>query len=293
MPAYSTPSAPRPSLTTLLVLGRVSNLPTVWSNCLAGWLLGGGGPVPSLLWLMLGATWLYLGGTYLNDAFDAEFDQQHRRERPIPSGKILLPTVWKLGLSWLALGLLCLAWFGKATLVIALLLALTIMVYDAIHKVFAFSPVFMAASRFLLVLLAASIGHRGIDGLVLWSALVLASYIAGLSYLARKESIKTPVSYWPCILLAAPVVLALVVNRGPFLIQGTALSGALVIWMLSSLRYAFWTVQRNIGHAVSGLLAGIVLVDLLAVCGGGWPAALAFLGLFALTMAWQQFVPAT
>jgi hypothetical protein len=30
-------------LRTLLVLGRVSNLPTVWSNCLAGWWLGGGG----------------------------------------------------------------------------------------------------------------------------------------------------------------------------------------------------------------------------------------------------------
>ena len=27
----------------LLVLGRASNLPTVWSNCFAGWFLGGGG----------------------------------------------------------------------------------------------------------------------------------------------------------------------------------------------------------------------------------------------------------
>ena len=27
----------------LLILGRVSNLPTVWWNCFAGWLLGGGG----------------------------------------------------------------------------------------------------------------------------------------------------------------------------------------------------------------------------------------------------------
>ena len=31
------------NLRTLLVLGRASNLPTVWSNCFAGWLLGGGG----------------------------------------------------------------------------------------------------------------------------------------------------------------------------------------------------------------------------------------------------------
>ena len=26
----------------LLVLGRVSNLPTIWSNCLCGWLIGVG-----------------------------------------------------------------------------------------------------------------------------------------------------------------------------------------------------------------------------------------------------------
>jgi hypothetical protein len=293
MSTYPSTSSPRPTLATLLVLGRVSNLPTIWSNCLAGWLLGGGGPVAAWLWLTLGATWLYLGGTFLNDAFDVGFDQQHRRERPIPSGKILLPTVWKLGLSWLVLGLLCLAWFGKATIVIALLLALTIMVYDAIHKIFAFSPVLMAGSRFLLVLLAASISRDGTNGLVVWSALVVASYVAGLSFLARKESINTPVAYWPCILLAGPMVLALVVNRGPFLLQGTALSGALVIWILSCLRYAFWTVQRNVGHAVSGLLAGIVLVDLLALGGGGWAVALTFVGLFALTLAWQQSVPAT
>ena len=62
----------------LLVLGRVSNLPTVWSNCLAGWLLGGGGEWGGFCWLCLGATALYVGGMYLNDAFDAEFDRVFR-----------------------------------------------------------------------------------------------------------------------------------------------------------------------------------------------------------------------
>ena len=36
-------------LRTLLVLGRVSNLPTVWSNCFAGWLLAGGGLWPETM----------------------------------------------------------------------------------------------------------------------------------------------------------------------------------------------------------------------------------------------------
>ena len=46
---------------------------------------------------------------------------------------------------------------GRATIgtVSAVLLAATILLYDAVHKIFAFSPVIMAGCRFLLVLLAA------------------------------------------------------------------------------------------------------------------------------------------
>src|SRR5208282_3013153 len=93
---------------TLLVLGRVSNLPTVWSNCLAGWWLSGGGNFKSLPWLLGGSSFLYVGGMYLNDAFDVDFDRQRRAERPIPSGQIGRNTVWKLGGAWLALGIILL-----------------------------------------------------------------------------------------------------------------------------------------------------------------------------------------
>jgi 4-hydroxybenzoate polyprenyltransferase len=281
------------TLRTLFILGRVSNLPTVWSNCLAGWLLGGGGDVGRLLWVSLGGTLLYLGGMYLNDAFDAEFDRQHRPERPIPSGSIRVETVWRLGLAWLAAGLVALAFFGQTTAILAVLLSLNIFIYDAIHKIFAFSPVFMAGCRFFLVLLAASVGAQGVTGLSLWSALVLASYIVGLSHLARKESVQTAVRFWPCVFLAAPLVLALIVNRGEYWPRGLLLSVVLLAWMIYCLRHTFPSGQRNIGRAVAGLLAGIVLVDLLAVAGGTWLATLAFLALFALALLGQRFVPAT
>ena len=70
----------------LLVLGRVSNLPTIWSNCLCGWLIGVGyiGIEPidwrMIAWVGFGATALYLGGMYLNDACDVAFDREHRKE---------------------------------------------------------------------------------------------------------------------------------------------------------------------------------------------------------------------
>src|SRR6059036_3657743 len=54
------------SLRTFLILGRVSNLPTLWSNCLAGWWLGGAGNPEQLPLLVAGASLLYLSGMFLN-----------------------------------------------------------------------------------------------------------------------------------------------------------------------------------------------------------------------------------
>src|SRR6185436_20845514 len=124
------------------------------------------------------------GGMYLNDAFDAQFDQQHRPERPIPSGAIRAEAVWKWGFTWLLLGLAALSLLGRTTALLAILLAVGILVYDAIHKIFAFSPLLMAGCRFFLVILAASAARDGVVGLSIWSALVLAAYVIGLSYIA-------------------------------------------------------------------------------------------------------------
>src|SRR5687768_8115731 len=141
---------PRPStsyLRTLLVLGRASNLPTVWSNCLAGWVLGDGGPLSGLFLLWLAATCLYTGGMFLNDAFDVEFDRQHRPERPIPAGAISRGEVWGFGVGWLMLGMVLLAFFGTGTALLGFLLVVSILVYDAVHKAIALSPVLMALCR--------------------------------------------------------------------------------------------------------------------------------------------------
>ncbi|HEY0456697.1 MAG TPA: UbiA family prenyltransferase, partial [Verrucomicrobiae bacterium] len=281
-------------LRTLLVLGRVSNIPTVWSNCLAGWLLSGGGTAASLILLCLGSTCIYVGGMYLNDAFDASFDQQHRPERPIPSGAISTPAVWQWGFGWLIGGLVCLMLFNKPiTIILALLLTLCVLIYDAVHKIFAFSPWIMSGCRFFLVLTAASVGLNGVTGIAIWSSLMLALYIVGLSYIARQESLSSPLHYWPCLFLAAPIVLALIVNGGSYLLRGVILCCFLAIWILRSLWFAYWPPHRNIPHAVSGLLAGIVLVDFLAAWQGDFIYGIAFLFLFALALLFQRFIPAT
>lgn len=256
--------AARPTARTLLVLGRVSNLPTVWTNCLCGWLLGGGGSEAVLLLLCLGASLLYVGGMYLNDAFDAAFDRQFRRERPIPRGAIREALVWQLGVGMMVAGavpLLCLGWLPA---VFTLLLVGSILLYDAVHKAIAFSPVIMAACRFFLLLVAASAGEAGLTGLAMWSAVALAGWIIGLSYVARRESVKGPMALWPLAALALPVLLTLMVNNEEYRLRGVVLAGLLVAWAVLCLRHTFAREHRNLGRTVSGLLAGICLVDLLA-----------------------------
>ncbi len=282
-----------PSLRTLLLLGRTSNLPTVWSNCLAGWWLGGGGNIYRLIPLLVGATLLYLGGMFLNDAFDARFDSQHRRERPIPSGAIPVKAVWQIGFGMLAAGLVMLFSFGLTTGILGVLLVGCILLYDAIHKVITLSPILMAGCRLLLYVIAASTGAAGVTGWAVWCGLAMAAYIVGLSFLARKESTGVTANYWPVFFLLVPIFLAVLMNVNGYRSNAWLLSAVLGLWLARSLRFAFMAAERNIGRTVSHLLAGIVFVDLLAVVDISRGFALVFIALFLLSLLFQRFIPAT
>ncbi len=276
------------------MLARASNLPTVWSNCLAGWLLGGGYDWPTwgLVVVCFGASCLYTGGMFLNDAFDLDFDRQFRPERPVPSGLISARTVWVSGSLLLLIGTSALAWFGPVTALLTVLLVAMILAYDAVHKKTILSPLLMGACRFLLYLVAASV-VTAVSGFAIWSALVLALYIAGLSYIAKAESAPGPLRYWPLILLAGPIVLAWIVNDFNYRQNGIILSCIFAAWTVWSLRHIFWAKTKNIGATVSGLLAGIVLVDLLAVGAFQLEVVLPFVAFFVIARLFQKVIPAT
>jgi hypothetical protein len=284
-----------PQLRTLLILGRVSNLPTGWSNCLAGWWLSGGGNFWKLPLLLLGISALYTGGMFLNDAFDADFDQQRRASRPIPSGKISLEIVWRFGWAWLGLGILCLLFLGKIAGALAIVLAICIFIYNAAHKFITAAPWLMGLCRFWVYVIAGTAGANGLNGNSIWCGLVLAFYIVGLSYVARRESFRGPIPFWPLLLLAAPVFLAMLMNAGDSRKAAMILSLALVLWVARCARTVFSGGETNVGRIVSGLLAGIVFVDWLAVAPEISHAlsAAVFLPLFGATLWLQRFVPAT
>ncbi|HUB87972.1 MAG TPA: UbiA family prenyltransferase [Verrucomicrobiae bacterium] len=281
-------------LRTLLILGRVSNLPTVWSNCLAGWWLSGGENFWKLPLLLLGVSALYTSGMFLNDAFDAEFDRQRRPGRPIPSGAISAETVWAFGWSWLALGILLLIFCGKAAGALSVILAICILVYNAVHKVVAASPWLMGLCRFWIYIIAGTAGQNGLNGWPIWCGIALAFYIVGLSFVARRESFRGPVPHWPLLLLAAPVFLAMLMNAGDARKAAVLLCVVLALWVARCVRTIFGRSEVNVGQIVSGLLAGIVFVDWVAVAPlcPKWLSAV-FLILFGAAILMQRLVPAT
>jgi 4-hydroxybenzoate polyprenyltransferase len=230
---------------------------------------------------------------FLNDALDADFDRQHRQERPIPSGTISAGKVWGWGFGLLVSGVLLLSLLGKSSIAFALLLCGCIIIYDAIHKAITLAPLLMAACRLLLYLLGSAAALHGVTGLAVWNGLALALYIVGLSYIARKESARGAVQFWPCWPLAAPVILAWVINTAEYKIRALVLSLLLVSWIAHCLRDTYWTATLSVGRTVAGLLAGICLVDLLAVAGGTPATTATFLLLFVAALLLQRFIPAT
>jgi len=134
---------------------------------------------------------------------------------------------------------------------------------------------------------------KGLTGEAVWCGFALAAYIIGLSFIARKESTRGGLAYWPCYFLAAPILLALIMDAKGYLQPALLVSAVLGLWVARCLRYTFGGTERNLGRTVSGLLAGIVWVDLLAVVDVERPLALVFLALFLLALFFQRFIPAT
>ncbi|RLB40818.1 MAG: hypothetical protein DRH30_07990 [Deltaproteobacteria bacterium] len=288
------------NLRVALRLGRVSNLPTVWTNVLTGVVLAGVGfKVLDLLILMLAGSLFYVGGMYLNDAFDAEIDQRERPERPIPSGQVTARTVFVLGFTMLlgGIGLLTLIGVvlqdgaGWPTIGAGLILALMVLLYDGYHKANPLSPVLMGLCRILLYVMAALALRPAFTLDLALGCAVLLSYLIALTQVASQENLGRLSNAWPLVFLAAPVIYGLTDSaQTPVLLALLALTA----WTTYALSYLFVASRLNVPRAVGGLIAGISLVDalLIGMHGGGVPMLLAFAG-FGATLLFHRYVPGT
>ncbi len=176
-------------LATALRLGRVSNLPTVWTNILAGLALGGGSARMALPLGLVGSLF-YVGGMYLNDAFDHRWDAQHRPERPIPSGEVSVRTVLAAGFGMLAAGLALLAAVTSslAPIIAGLVLAGLIVLYDLSHKANPVAPLLMALCRVSLYAMAALTVSAQPPARLYAGGAALLLYLVALTAIAKNET---------------------------------------------------------------------------------------------------------
>jgi 4-hydroxybenzoate polyprenyltransferase len=275
-------------------LARVYNLPTVWTNVIAGAVLSGAALHPATTAAVLVAVSLfYTGGMYLNDAFDREFDARERPQRPIPSGLVSARTVFTIGFVLLAAGLVILgaaAWSGRwggalrAAASGAALVA-AIIYFDVVHKRDPLSPLIMGLCRLLIYITAALVVSGRIATPVLAGAAALLSYLVGLTYIDNQEGVARVRNAWPLLFLVVPFfyTMPLVVDT----VGGALLYLGFLGWVGYSL--SFLRPRRvNVQAAVIRLLAGICLLDALLLAGAREPLlAVAAIGGFVLTRILQ------
>jgi len=285
-----------------LRLGRVSNLPTVWTNVLAGAALAGAALEPgSLALLGLAMTLFYVGGMFLNDAFDRAIDARERPERPIPAGLVSAREVFAVGFGLLGAGLGLVAvqaargGTGLSPVGSAVLLGGAIVLYDVWHKGNPWSPLLMGLCRVLVYGTAALAASGRLSLGVLGGALSLLFYLIGLTAIAKQENLRSARSLSALGFLAVPFVYALsgLASSGVGALAYAALAGC-VFYAVKLLR---GQGRGRVPAAVITLIAGISLLDAALIAASGAPgaegAAAAAIAAFPLTLGLQRYVRGT
>ncbi|MDB6443707.1 MULTISPECIES: UbiA family prenyltransferase [Pseudomonas] len=291
-----------PDLKTWMTLGRVSNLPTVWTNTLAAALLassaGALAPPSGAVWVLLLAalSMLYLAGMLLNDLLDADWDLRHHNPRPITLG---LVSRQQVGLACaLLLGLAAVAVLGLSRLIDqpywllggALLLLACILGYNLLHKKYAHSVWLMGACRSALYLTAAA--SLAVPPEPIWlCAVLLGVYISGLTYLARQEHRNQLLSRLPLILMLSPLTLA-IHNDNPWFWPVLLLWLGWLGWHYR--RHLADPRQRRVRTFIGAGLAALPLFDALVLAVADQPlGSLSCVLVFLLLPHFQRWIKPT
>lgn len=303
-------------LHTWLTLGRASNLPSVWTNVFAAALVAQAslhhdGQPPHLSASLIDAilTWLialtalsfmYLGGMFLNDAFDANWDKQHKQSRPIALGIVSAGLVWVHGIALLVAGVLL---FGShyASMpetqwplmgwVAALLLVSAIVLYNALHKRIQHGAIFMGLCRLGVYLLAALMIAELTTALV-GASVALFMYICGVTYAAKGEHQNQFKQVQSIALLFSPVLLLALhgYQHLYFWLYAVGFCAYLVV----NVKQHLSPQKPNVGAFIGRLLAAVPLFDgmVLASMNLVIPSLLCFL-VFCFMPRLQRWVAAT
>ncbi|BBM83272.1 UbiA family prenyltransferase [Candidatus Uabimicrobium amorphum] len=272
-----------------LKMSRVSNLPTVWGNCLLAMTAIGNFTWSHFAMVSAICSLFYVAGMILNDVCDSEIDRKERPQRPIPSGIVKRHTALLVAtlilLSAIFIYEFIYAYPSLWQTLAPLALAAVIVLYDVWHKGNNFSPFIMAACRFMVYIVAAlSIASYPTQNIIVMAA-VAASYIVGLTYMAMQENLYKVKNYWPALFLALPFLYA-------------AIHQAQIIYIVIAFLWVLYNIfllyNKRIKNAIGGLIAGICFVDAMLLSTVSSTESLPyFFVLFVCTFFAQKFIPGT
>lgn len=207
-------------------LVRIPNVFTVVADVSAAHLLlaHGGEAWPRWLCVVVAGVCLYWSGMIFNDLWDIDQDRSERPGRPLPSGHITMAAARRAGVVLMVLGI------GFATisglipvsgmspnyrpLVVSLVLAVAILLYDGPLKRTAMAPAVMGLCRMLSFLLGAStvsVSEPTFPVYVWAAALGFGVYVMGVTLVARREageSLPSQIAVGLVVLMAGLVLLA-------------------------------------------------------------------------------------
>lgn len=261
---------------------RISNLPTIWTNVLAGAALVGWAPgesaVPVVL-AMVAASLFYMGGMLLNDLVDAPWDRAHKRDRPIAAGRLSERLAGSSAMACLLGGLWIVTLHGPAAMGFGGALVGCIVLYNLRHKRSPLAVLYMAGCRAILYPLAASmvvgsfvsesavtegqmLGERTFH---VWPAsAAIGVYTILLTLAARREDQRgARVSFSLAWLVPLPFLAASIAYPAERLLWTSFAGAAFFAWCVVSARHA---ARGEIREAVLGWLSGFCLADAFLLC---------------------------
>lgn len=286
--------------TTWLRLGRVSNLPTVVTNSVVGLLLVGATPDASWPFVIAAMALFYVAGMFLNDAFDHQYDALWAPTRPIPLGDATLSSVVAQGLVQLALGLGCLTFAASLrptrplalALIGGVLLSALVVLYDAWHKQNPVSPLIMGLCRLMVVLASAAAISGQVAPQVIGAGVALCAHVAGLTYAAKQEHIRSTTRWWPLALLFAPPAWGVWASIHDLSVCPYLL--ALIASDVWALRLLWRRRAGDVPQAVALMIAAISLLDAMVLAVHALPRAALLCALgFPLVLRLQRWVKGT
>ena len=299
MPADASPRRPRiasrASRDALLPSLRLVRAPALFSalgDPLAGLLTDDGDfSTGRASRLSAAAAMLYLAGMALNDLADREEDARDRPERPIPSGAVSPRRAAIIGGALLLGGVVAARrggarWTGPA-------LAAMIVAYDfQLKRSATLGPMAMGACRALSLLMGVEASRGVVTRHGTESALLLGTYVAGLTMIARGETGAARTKELRAGAgLVAGAMLATAVRGGPASLAWSAATAALAGPAVR--RAVVEPAPKTVGPAVGALIRAIPALDA-GIAGASGPApAMVFLSMLGLTRWGRTLIPIT